>query len=74
MVKILSKLAFTICDTMCPQALGYTLWFSLFSLKLNIFPFSASILTFSKIETLKGKIFNSNENNENHKVYPSALW
>ena len=30
-----------------PQALGYTLWFSLFSLKLNIFPFSASILTFS---------------------------
>jgi hypothetical protein len=29
------------------QALGYTLWFSLFSLKLNIFPFSASILTFS---------------------------
>jgi hypothetical protein len=38
----------------------------------NIFPFSASILTFSKIETLKGKIFNSNENNENHKVYPSA--
>jgi hypothetical protein len=29
----------------CPQ--GYTLWFSLFSLKLNIFPFSASILTFS---------------------------
>ena len=30
-----------------PQALGYTLWFSLFSLKLNIFSFSASILTFS---------------------------
>ena len=29
------------------QALGYTLWFSLFSLKLNIFRFSASILTFS---------------------------
>jgi hypothetical protein len=29
------------------QALGYTLWFSLFSLKLNNFPFSASILTFS---------------------------
>ena len=29
------------------QALGYTLWFSLFSLKLNMFPFSASILTFS---------------------------
>ena len=29
------------------QALGYTLWFSLLSLKLNIFPFSASILTFS---------------------------
>jgi hypothetical protein len=29
------------------QALGYTLWFSLFSLKLNILPFSASILTFS---------------------------
>ena len=29
------------------QALGYTLWFSIFSLKLNIFPFSASILTFS---------------------------
>jgi hypothetical protein len=29
------------------EALGYTLWFSLFSLKLNIFPFSASILTFS---------------------------
>ena len=27
------------------QALGYTLWFSLFSLKLNIIPFSASILT-----------------------------
>ena len=29
------------------QALGYTLWFSLFSLKLSIFRFSASILTFS---------------------------
>jgi hypothetical protein len=29
------------------QALGYTMWFSLFSLKLNIFPFSASIPTFS---------------------------
>ena len=29
------------------QALGYTLKFSLFSLKLNIFHFSASILTFS---------------------------
>ena len=29
------------------QALGYTLWFSLLSLKLNIFPFSAFILTFS---------------------------
>ena len=29
------------------QALGYTLRFSLFSLKVNIFPFSASILTFS---------------------------
>jgi hypothetical protein len=28
------------------QALGYTLKFSLFSLKINIFPFSASILTF----------------------------
>ena len=25
-----------------------------------------------KIEALKGKIFNFNENNENHKVYPSA--
>jgi hypothetical protein len=25
-----------------------------------------------KIEALKGKIFNLNENNENHKVYPSA--
>ena len=25
-----------------------------------------------KIDTLKGKIFNFNENNENHKVYPSA--
>ena len=70
-----------------PQVLGYTLWFSLFSLKLNIFPFSASILTFStqnhvkirwfcvekvRIEALNGKIFNFNENNENHKVYPSA--
>ena len=31
----------------CPDTLGYTLWFSLFSLKLNIFPFSASFLTFS---------------------------
>jgi hypothetical protein len=30
-----------------PQALGYTLWFSLFSFKLNSFPFRASILTFS---------------------------
>jgi hypothetical protein len=30
-----------------PQALGYTLWFSSFLLKSNIFPFSASILTFS---------------------------
>jgi hypothetical protein len=29
------------------QALRYTLWFSLLSLKFNIFPFSASILTFS---------------------------
>ena len=35
------------CLCVIPQALGYTLWFSLFSLKLNIFPFSASILTFS---------------------------
>jgi hypothetical protein len=25
-----------------------------------------------KIEALKGKLFNFNENNENHKVYPSA--
>jgi hypothetical protein len=25
-----------------------------------------------RIEALKGKIFNFNENNENHKVYPSA--
>ena len=25
-----------------------------------------------KIEALKGKIFNFNENNEHHKVYPSA--
>ena len=31
----------------CPDTLGYTLWFSLLSLKLNIFPFSASFLTFS---------------------------
>ena len=29
------------------QALRYTLWFSLLLLKFNIFPFSASILTFS---------------------------
>jgi hypothetical protein len=33
-------------DVYKSQAFGYTLWFSLFSLKLNIFPFSASILTF----------------------------
>jgi hypothetical protein len=25
------------------------------------------------IEALKGKLFNFNENNENHKVYPSAF-
>ena len=25
-----------------------------------------------RIEALKGKIFNFNENNENHRVYPSA--
>ena len=25
-----------------------------------------------KIEALKGKIFNLNENKENHRVYPSA--
>jgi hypothetical protein len=30
------------------------------------------ILEKVKIEALKGKIFNFNENNENHKVYPSA--
>jgi hypothetical protein len=40
-----------------PQALGYTLWFSLFSLKLNIFPFSASILTFSTQNHLNLKYF-----------------
>ena len=40
-----------------PQALGYTLWFSLFSLKLNIFPFSASILTFSTQNYLILKYF-----------------
>jgi hypothetical protein len=39
------------------QALGYTLWFSLFSLKLNIFPFSASILTFSTQNHLILKYF-----------------
>ena len=33
--------------TLETQALGYTLLFSLCSLKLDIFPFSASILTFS---------------------------
>ena len=39
------------------QALGYTLWFLLFSLKLNIFPFSASILTFSTQNHLTLKYF-----------------
>jgi hypothetical protein len=39
------------------QALGYTLWFSLFSLKFNIFPFSASILTFSTQNHLILKYF-----------------
>ena len=39
------------------QALGYTLWCSLFSLKLNIFPFSASILTFSTQNHLILKYF-----------------
>ena len=40
-----------------PQAHEYTLWFSLFSLKLNIFPFSASILTFSTQNHLILKYF-----------------
>jgi hypothetical protein len=40
-----------------PQALGYTLRFSLFSLKLNIFPFSDSFLTFSTQNHLILKYF-----------------
>jgi hypothetical protein len=36
----------TLCSKYLPQALGYTVIFVI-SLKLNIFPFSASILTFS---------------------------
>ena len=39
------------------QALGYTLWFSLFSLKFNIFHFGASILTFSMQNHLILKYF-----------------
>jgi hypothetical protein len=44
-------------STLLPQAFGYTLWFSLFSLKLNIFPFSASILTLSTQNHLILKYF-----------------
>ena len=43
--------------TVQPQALWDTLWFSLFSLKLNIFPYSASILTFSMQNHLILKYF-----------------
>jgi hypothetical protein len=39
----------------------------------NKFWYNAFFLYYNfKIEALKGKIFNFNENNENHKVYPSA--
>ena len=41
-------------------------------MQILIQPICSTIVEKVKIEALKGKIFNFNENNEDHKVYPSA--
>ena len=41
-------------------------------MQILIQPICSTIVEKVKIEALKGKIFNFNENNQNHKVYPSA--